>query len=250
MRKKVPVKTLNQCSGKVNKFDIIDGEFDYIKFKGTIRYRSNKEKPYILQVVAEGSRVAGLALLENLPKNDTSEVSLIDPKVQFIGYLRSNLIGHNIQLQDWQNACFFRVYVDIPFFSVKRVKDLNQKNIASADSIETNQWSNTDLQQTSIQSFKVTGSYGQIHDKNLTVTLKIKRGDAVYYRSGSRKGKQILLIKTEGQSFRKILPVSENWVTIRFSNPGLPKEFVIKIIDSGSHKDEWSAIGLKESGMY
>lgn len=77
------------------------------------------------------------------------------------------------------------------------------------------------------------------------ISLQLKRGDSLYYRSGPAGGGQSLLIESE-KPFVEILPVAKEWVVLEFSDPSLPDLFTVKFRDGGAGWGEWSAIAIRK----
>ena len=90
----------------------------------------------------------------------------------------------------------------------------------------------------------VYGSFINSDRDTGTISLKLRRDDSFFYRSGPTGGSQIL--EFEDADFPPyVLPIAEEWVKLEFWNEKMPIEFVAHLSDKGSGWGEWSAIALK-----
>ncbi|MCP5196814.1 MAG: hypothetical protein H6974_08530 [Gammaproteobacteria bacterium] len=125
-------------------------------------------------------------------------------------------------------------------------EEQNISHFAQFDSIAMNSWNGTDYFKSSIPGYKIIGSFIDSDNDTGMITIKLRRGDHVLYRSGLRTNSQFFLINNGGEGkFLTNLPVSTDWSVLEFSNPALPDEFDITFIDGGTKWGEWSAIGLR-----
>lgn len=132
-------------------------------------------------------------------------------------------------------------------FNIKKWDEKNKLNIASINSIKQTTWQGTDYFNSSLYNFKIIGSYISSENDTGIITLSIKRGSSILYRSGPRVTGQSLLINSNHKNkFYTSLPISVEWHILDFSNPELPENFDITLIDSGTKWGEWSAIALQE----
>jgi hypothetical protein len=70
--------------------------------------------------------------------------------------------------------------------------------------------------------------------------LRLKRGDRVYYKSGSPDAAaQMQVTRSEGV-FIGELPLTAGWVTLEFSNSKLPPAFTLVVTDGGHGVGEWA----------
>jgi hypothetical protein len=78
------------------------------------------------------------------------------------------------------------------------------------------------------------------------VVIGLRAGDRVRYRSGPVKGFQSMRVVGRENAFIAMLPMTRDWVTLEFSNSGLPDEFNVEVEDLGQGVGEWSAAGAPE----
>jgi hypothetical protein len=103
----------------------------------------------------------------------------------------------------------------------------------------------TDFQKSKFEGYRVVGSFNTSSEDTGEVSLKLRRGDQILYRSGPGKSGQSVIIVGHEQEFITELPIATDWITLEFSNARLPDEFIIIIKDDGLGWGEWSAIMIK-----
>ena len=107
-----------------------------------------------------------------------------------------------------------------------------------------NGWLGTDYDKSHCGGMVVLGSYVDSDANTGSLTLKMKRGDKLRYRTGPTVGKQF--IEVQGTRFPVMtVPGAQGWVLLDFSNDVLPADFFVKFSDQGTGWGEWSAVGLK-----
>ena len=93
----------------------------------------------------------------------------------------------------------------------------------------------------------VTGSY-DAEKKDAatgTLTLHLKKGSKVWYRSDSETNQQKIIIQGE-TAFSDDAPFAHNWVMLNFNHPDLKHEFDVNFVDTADGVGEWSAIGVRK----
>ncbi|WP_157964282.1 hypothetical protein [Ephemeroptericola cinctiostellae] len=93
----------------------------------------------------------------------------------------------------------------------------------------------------------VTGSYDaeQKDAATGTLTLHLKKGSKVWYRSDSETNKQKIIVQGE-TTFSDDAPFARNWVMLNFNHPDLKHEFDVSFVDTADGVGEWSAIGVRK----
>lgn len=132
-----------------------------------------------------------------------------------------------------------------PFSRVieKSSPSMNESSI-TISSIVVDKWLGSDYYHSYFEGMSVLGSY-VISDADLgSLTLHMKRGDKIWYRTGPSKKGQRIQINGASQFFDDA-PSASDWTLIEFSNELLPDEFEVNFIDEGTGWGEWSAVALK-----
>jgi len=107
-----------------------------------------------------------------------------------------------------------------------------------------NEWLGADPQKSHKNGIVVLGSFMDSGAGIGSLTLKMKRGDKLLYRSGLLRNGQS--IEVQAPLFPVTTsPVAREWVQLDFSNDLLPDEFSVIFSDQSTDWHEWSAIMLK-----
>lgn len=101
----------------------------------------------------------------------------------------------------------------------------------------------SDYHRTKVDGYKVLGSFINGNHDTGSISLQLKRGGSLYYRSGPTGGGQLLFIESD-KLFSQVLPVATDWVVLEFSNSNLPDIFTVIFKDAGAGWGEWSAIAV------
>jgi hypothetical protein len=121
--------------------------------------------------------------------------------------------------------------------------------LAPVASVAANAWNGTDYSHSRLPGLRVIGSYRTGDADTGRLTLRLRRGDRVLYRSGPIAVNQRLsVLGASGVRFDTALPPELNWAVLDFSNPRLPQHFSAVFEDAGSGWGEWSAVALAEPG--
>jgi hypothetical protein len=186
--------------------------------------------------------------LQDLPYPDTTYLkSLLDnPKI--LSFLPGNIYEGNSALQrnsEGKPYCDFEK-LDPPF---EISTDLNAKSypLISQSNILFNGWNGEDYYRSNIPNVLVYGSFVNSDGNIGILRFKAKKGERILFRSGPSTSRQMILINEGSENFSTILPISNQWTSLIFSNPLLPDLFHVTLIDAGSTWGEWSAVALKKN---
>jgi hypothetical protein len=123
-------------------------------------------------------------------------------------------------------------------------------NVPDKTAIIGNEWLGEDYhsiaeKKKSIDGWFILGSFNKSDAESGKLTLHLKKGAQIWYRSEGRSKLQSINIIGESK-FIYPLPMIRKWVILDFSSDLLPDEFQIEFIDGGAGWGEWSAVGLRE----
>lgn len=236
---KVFAKFENTCSAVINEFTEIIDDSQHVRFIGSLTFPAKEFFPEIIRVLDERQNLVGYGI--TLPRQNIADQTITD----FRGYLLSAVMSQPLNLQSLQSNSGCYVALDLlPFKVVKPFANQKRKLLDSSSILQNNQWLGTDKQNTQREGYHIWGSYVHSGEDTGEITLKMQRGSAFFYRSGTQGGKQLLIFNADA-SEPIVLPVANDWVEMQFTGFQLPKEFTVKLIDQGTEAGEWSAIGLK-----
>jgi len=128
---------------------------------------------------------------------------------------------------------------------IDRPLEASDVTVKFASVQQGNGWLGTDFDKSRGEGMVVLGSFGDSDANAGSLTLKMKRGDRLRYRTGPTVQRQFIEIL--GSDFPIMtVPGAQGWVLLDFSSDLLPAEFFVKFSDHGSGWGEWSAVGLKK----
>lgn len=136
-----------------------------------------------------------------------------------------------------------------PYRIIKQDADYNKAKVINIGSIFKNEWLGKDFysfneSKNTLPGFEVIGSFNGSNGDSGGLSLKMNRGDQIWYRSEPRSKKQFIEIENHQSDFTTLLPSTSDWVLLDFSNSKLPENFVVNFIDGGDGWGEWSAVGF------
>ena len=126
-------------------------------------------------------------------------------------------------------------------------REFISKNMPAPDAVLVDStMKGADFERSEFEGFRVVGSFVTSDADVGEVTLRLRRGSKLLYRSGPGKYGQSISVLGHEEEFSDELPVSVNWTVLDFSNSKLPSEFSIKIKDHGTQFGEWSAVAVRK----
>lgn len=245
-KKKGALNENNICLGSINEIKPLISDGNFVSVHGWIYDQYEKKVPEKLEFRNEHGVVVGSALT-GLKRADVAALyGTTSEFLGFKGYILTEKSESNIKMTATSPGCYFTFEKPRMWLDFKNNTD-DFLPVVSLQSISENVgWTGSDFQKSGTDDYPVFGSYINSDRDMGSITLRIKRGDHLHYRSGPTQGRQELEIVSINNS-TKVLPTAENWVILEFSNSELPQEFEIQISDFGDGWGEWSAVKLKAS---
>lgn len=121
---------------------------------------------------------------------------------------------------------------------------LNEPGFVSASAVVEDHWKTTGDSKGSIPGFKIFDSVRIGEAGHETLTLRLRKGEKVLFRSGPEVGSQGVSIRGEGRFLQRLPPITD-WIILDFSNNSLPDEFTVSFSDTSASSGEWSAVALR-----
>lgn len=232
-----------RCEGSLASVQPVAGDSNYMRVDGSLHVPGSAQAPAFVRLLVAG-KVVGYAATSGI-----ATVSGTQTRTSFAGYVQAAALGGEVVLQADKPACFLRVQLSAPLFSVLAIgPSVQLASVSSANILEGNQWLGTDFYETKIDGMHVYGS--SIHGDQDTgaISLRLKRGDRFFYRSGPTAGRQILEVEGHPQ-LNTVLPSMIEWTQVVLDSAALPSdELVVRLVDNGNGWGEWSALALKTDG--
>lgn len=235
------------CRGYIDQVSAIAGEGNYVSIEGWIFDEKSHSTPASLQILDEQNTVIGYALTGR-PRLDVA--AAINKKAElsgFKGYVLREKIGKQVELRSDKPSCQFAAFASLPPFSASTphlsadLVTVDQNNLVEAG----NEWTGADYEKTDTSGLTVFGSLIQSDQDTGSVSLRLRRGAKLFYRSGPTSGNQRLEIDHKKEN-SVVLPAAKEWTLLDFSMEQLPDTFVATFTDAGTGWGEWSAIAIKE----
>lgn len=240
-----PIVAEKQCLGNLDQVEPIIGEARYASVTGWFFDMDSESVPQSLLIVDQKNVVVGYALVGG-ERNDVA--LLIDSKAkrsQFKGYVLKSSLGSVLKIVSKIPRCYINAPTSAFSYTSTIVNaDVNATTLTTANVLDSSTWTGTDGWHSKIDGLAVMGSWKQSDADTGFITLHIKRGDKLLYRSGPTGGRQMLEVNDDPKTISP-LPVAVAWVALDFSDSKYPDSFKIKISDAGDGWGEWSAIALK-----
>lgn len=242
-------KSTVQCQGHLDNISHIDNVGKYIKIQGWLFQPYQNNSPESIYILNKDNQVIGYALTGQT-RMDVAKV--IDPKANNSGYkgYMLKVQGKKITLIGNNPNCKLNVKVPQMAYNIliKKEYEMDKNNVISAQSMKQNDWQGADWYTISKGNstkpdIKIIGSFLYSDAESGSLTLTMKKGDRVWYRTEPKAIKQKIEIVGHKDYFT-LKPTTSDWVLLEFSNNTLPDNFDVKFIDGGSGWGEWSAIAV------
>lgn len=184
------------------------------------------------------------------PLPDRLKGMLDNPTI--FGFLPGNLNPKNLnkRMQGVVAPVCNAASANLPY-QVKALQSYDVMKVATSSALLSNHWGGSDYYRSKPDGMDVVGSFVTSDQDTGVVTIRLKKGDALLFRSGPSTNGQSMLI--HGKNARKDktpystnLPVVLDWSVLEFTHADLPDEFEVTFVDLGSGWGEWSAIALRK----
>ncbi|MBT8537138.1 hypothetical protein G6715_05020 [Polynucleobacter paneuropaeus] len=219
----------------------------YARVEGMTLWENSENSNELIKFIDEGSGlISGFAFINNsgFAKNITKDAESLKYN-KFTGYIKTSEKGRRIRAINSAFDCRAEFFLEPnlnPAFQLQQ--NLVRPTISYSDVTENIGFNGRDFRKTQKDGSTILGSHLNSDADKGHIIFRARPGDIFNYRSGPTKGHQIMKILNTDISI--LLPVTTDWVSIKFIGPQLPKKFDVMILDSGSDWGEWSAIELTE----
>lgn len=240
--------TLPTCQGSLDAVEAIDGEARFVRISGWIFNPAGKTTPQAIRFLDSHGKVVGYALTGQARPDVADAIDKKALQAGYGGYLLTDQMGAVLSLQGESPSCQMQTNVPVlPFAITTEKPSVSRTTLGSANVLPGNQWLGSDFARSVIDGMQVYGSLINSDADVGSISLRIKRGDRIFYRSGPTGGRQILEVSGSARLPGK-LPVSPEWALLDFSSMLLPDgDLIVKFLDNGTDWGEWSAIAVRKS---
>ncbi len=233
------------CNGHLDTVQPVKGDARFIRVVGWFHDLERRVTPRAIRFVDARHTGVGAALTGHL-RPDVAQV--IDPgalRAGFNGYVRAETQHQTLTMVDAGSGC--QVVVQVPpvlFQMSQATAALSSASVSLRQVQPAHQWQGTDYWKSAIDGMTVLGTRQPGDADTGALTVNLRRGDKLLYRSGPTSGRQFIEVVGLPNT-RTSLPSALDWAQLEFSNPQLPPEFEVKFADLGTAWGEWSAIAVR-----
>ncbi|RTZ43186.1 hypothetical protein EKL30_09890 [Candidimonas sp. SYP-B2681] len=242
---KQPMKTTSVCKGNIDRVSDISPDSRYVRIEGSVLDEDGRGVEGPVHIMNAANTIVGYALTEPHQSGAGANAENL-PLNQFKGYLLAEYEGEQITLASVASACAVSLTTPQALYYVgPSGLAIDSVTVGQESVIDNKGWQGKDYQQTSAAGLVVLGSFIQSDADRGSLSLALKRGDKLLYRSGPGADRQRLELSHHKES-SIALPVADEWTLLDFSVAHLPDTFTVTFIDAGDGWGEWSAIAVKE----
>jgi hypothetical protein len=248
--KKFPKASSRNCQGYLDDVEIIKDEPRYLRVRGWLFDPNENIVPGGARIISQSGFLSGYLLTGQIRNDVVHAVNKSAIYSGFRGYLLADQIGTSVSIQTEKSKCNIEFLVPNMIYSQLTGGPLEGKSVASESAVlPNNEWIGSDYDKSKFDGARVYGSYIRGDLDIGSITLKVKRGDQIYYRSGPNVDHQTIEVVGD-HSMPMKLPLSRDWSLLSFANANLPqRDFFIKLSDSGTGWGEWSAIAVMKNSI-
>ncbi len=222
----------------------INGDNRYVKVTGGFFDKTGGAIPKSIEILNNEGNVIGYALTLNVI--DHLHHDSLNNLNRFTGYILSHAATATLTFCSRYDQACTDVDVSQPFSFGNAEFRPESISADRGDVVASSKWNGRDFQRTSKEGMIVVGSYNGSDANTGEISLMLRRGDSLFFRSGPTAGRQMLMINTGKNTHKYILPMAIDWRVITFRNKSLPDAFMITLSDEGSNWGEWSAIAIRQ----
>jgi hypothetical protein len=239
--KKYPVR---ECPGHLDEIQPVPEDSRFLRVQGWMFDPSAPRQPQIIKIIDIEGKTVGFAYSGGARPDVGLAVGEKASYSGFKGYVFSGKQGDSVSLINEDMQCQLVRNIPVSLFNVR---DANVRSLSisvmSASIMDDNEWLGKDYEKSNFPGIAVLGSFINSDSDIGSVSLRIKRGDRLLYRSGPTAGRQVIEILNSNLP-SAILPVATEWKILDFSSELLPDKFTARFSDNGTNWGEWSAIGV------
>ena len=235
-----------ECRGHVDEIQLVPEDQRYLRVRGWQLDSESHTEPGPLSIVDDTGKTVGFALAGQSRPDAASVVGKEARYSGFKGYLSFAAQGGKVFVIGKDFQCRLSGSVPVSMFTVLDTgTDIGVVSVSKSSVLDDSQWQGSDFQKTTFPGITVFGSFLNSDADEGSLTLSMKRGDRLLYRSGPTAGHQIAEVIDSGLP-AMVLPALADWKILEFSSEKLPDQFRVKFSDLGRGWGEWSAIGVKK----
>jgi hypothetical protein len=238
---------VKECKGFLDSVEPVDNDNKFVKVRGWLWSEGEMGKHDLIKINDVNNKIVGYGLTGQHRSDVAQKINKNAVEAGFEAYLLADRQGEMLVVKSSKFNCQLTVSIPTLIFKIIKNKNFEIKPTISLVAVQAgNEWIGQDFQKTDLEQMNVFGSFINSDADVGSITLKMKRGDRLYYRTGPVSTRQTIEILESNIKPVK-LPTSTEWQLFEFLGADLPDVFLAKFTDAGNSWGEWSAIAVKNS---
>lgn len=238
--------SLTACRGSLSVVESFDGDDRFKRVHGWLFDPQLGRSPEHIQFIDMTGHVVGIALPGKRQPDIATSLGKQARHSGFSGYILARSAGEPIRMRSANGGCELNATAPRTPFTVNAGPIIaSAVTLTRADILAGNQWLGADPFRTNLPALQVYGSYLYGDGDTGAITLMVRRGARILYRSGPTAGRQVIEIP-DSNFPEVVLPTAVEWTVLDFNDDRLPSaEFAVRFSDEGTSWGEWSAIAVR-----
>jgi hypothetical protein len=230
---------IDKCDGTIDVIKRLPENLNFLRIEGSFIFQGKNTEIANLTFLDENINIQGIGYSKAQSPN----------QFYFVGYSKTDNPIKYIVVNSQNKSCTIKVNQNIliPNISIPLSSPLIREDLIGFKNItQSNNWIGSDFFKSKVDGFSISGSFITTDKDIADITLKMKKGQGLYYKTGpSSRFQKLTFLNLSYKT--TILPQTNDWVFLKFDDSSLPNEFSIKISDEGTEFGEWSAIAILDN---
>lgn len=238
---------LKACQVYLDSIEPVQNDPRFIKIRGWLWSEERVGQSELIEISDAHHQTKGFGLSGQYRPDLVEKFNQNAAGSGFKAYVLNDRQGDDLIIKSEKFNCQFVVKIPVLIFSIIDNNNFQIEPTISLAAVENGYaWTGRDYNKSDFEHMKVLGSLIDSDADVGSITLKMNRGDRLYYRSGPVSKRQTLEI-LDSSIKPIVLPISLEWQLLEFSSRDFPEVFKAKFTDAGDAWGEWSAIAVKNS---
>ncbi len=243
-------RALPACQVFLDSAVVVAGDVRFLRVAGWLFEPTAQSAPHVVRFLDADGKSVGYALGGETRDDVATAVGKAARHAGYRGYLAATQAGNSVTVRgEGPAGPFCQSQVNVPMVAYAyspMTPTARLSSVGVGAILPGNTWLGGDYDKSVLPGMAVYGSFIHSDADVGSISLRLTRGDKLFYRSGPVARSQSLEI--EGGAFPRLaLPVAKDWVLLDFSGATLPQgSFTIKLTDEGKGWGEWSAIAISK----
>jgi hypothetical protein len=233
------------CKGMIDSVTTIPGQ-PFARVEGEVTRPDSHIDYDRLALIDPDGKIAGVAI-DGSPGDKQHISPSTDGQLssRFLGYVRPAALDLPLTVMT-SEGCSFKATAPLAAFTTTTQLPTTGDSLVDSTALTATQgFTGKDFDDSRFAGMRVLGSRINADQDTGSVSLHVRRGQHIFFRTGPTGGHQMLSIANVLAP--RPMPVLRDWTRVTFDDPRLPDAFVVTLSDDGSGWGEWSAIAVSDS---